>query len=85
MGVEPRGLIKKANLTFAAKFIRVLAHHRLSPTAFDNIFTWDRMVLVAAMVAGFEVDFPRLLLAVICERTFKASTTYPFRYMIFEL
>lgn len=37
------------------------------------------------MVAGFEVDFSRLLVAVIHERGFEASTTYPFPYMNFEL
>ena len=37
------------------------------------------------MVAGFEVDFSRLLVAVIHERGFEASTTYPFPYIIFEL
>ena len=40
--------------------------------------------MVAAMVTGFEVDFLRLLLAVIHERDFKASTTYPFSCMIIE-
>lgn len=37
------------------------------------------------MVAGFEVDFLRLLMAIIHERDFKASTTYLFPYIIFEL
>ena len=37
------------------------------------------------MVLWFEVDFPRLLLAVIHERYFKTSNTYPFPCMIFEL
>ena len=83
--LEPRVLIRKSNFTFAAKFIRLLVCHCLSPTAADNIPTWDRTVLVAAMVAGFEVYFPRLLLTVIHERVFKASTTYPFPCMIFEL
>lgn len=35
--------------------------------------------------AGFEVDFPSLLLEVIHERAFKALTTYLFPCMIFEL
>ena len=83
--LEPRGLIKKANLTFAAKFIWILVRHFLSPNTADNILTWDRAVLVGAMVAGFEVDFLRLLLEVIHERVFKTSTTYHFLCMIFEL
>ena len=83
--LEPRGVIKKANFTFAAKFIWLLVYHCLSPTTAENILTWDRAVLVAAMVAGFEVDFSTLLLSIIHERAFKASTTYPFPCMIFEL
>ena len=50
----------------------------LSPIASNNILLWDRVVLVAAMVTGFEVDFLRLLLAVIHERDFKASAITPF-------
>ena len=41
--------------------------------------------MVAALVDGLEVDFPRLLIFVIHERAFKAYTTYPFACMIFKL
>ena len=54
---EPKGAIKKANLTFIAKFLWLLVRHCLSPTAADNIVTWDRAVLMAAMIAEFEVEF----------------------------
>ena len=47
--LETRGVIKKANLTFVAKFIWLLIRHCLSPTAAEKIFTWDRVVLVAAI------------------------------------
>ena len=57
----------------------------LSPTAADNIVTWDRAVLMAAMIAGFEVDFAWLLQEVMHERAFKVTTTYPFPCMIFSL
>ena len=40
---------------------------------------------MAAMIAGFEVDFTWLLQAVMHERAFKVTTTYPFPYMIFAL
>ena len=83
--LESRGLIKKSNLKFAAKFIWLLVHHYLSPTTAYNILTWDRVVLVVAMVAELEVDFLRLLLVVIHKKAFKASTTCPFPCMIFEL
>ena len=58
---EPKGAIKKANLTFTAKFLWLIVHHSLSPTDADNIVTWYRAVLMAAMIAGFEVDVAWLL------------------------
>ena len=83
--MEPKGAIRKANLTFTAKFLRLIVCHCLSPTAADNIVTWDRAVLMAAMISGFEVDFVWLLQAVMHERAFKVATTYPFPCMIFSL
>ena len=83
--LERKGGIKKDNLTFTAKFLWILVHHFLSPTTADNIVAWDRAVLIVGMVAGFEVDFAWLLQAVIHERDFKATTTYPFLCMVFEL
>ena len=41
----------------------------------DNIVTWDCTVLIAAMIAGFEVDFAWLLQAIMHERDFKVTTT----------
>ncbi|MFV1207871.1 hypothetical protein QML09_29465, partial [Klebsiella pneumoniae] len=38
-----------------------------------------------AMIAGFEVDFAWLLQAVMHERAFKVTTTYPFPCIIFAL
>ncbi|TMW81335.1 hypothetical protein EJD97_010271 [Solanum chilense] len=83
--IEPKGAIKKDNLTFTAKFLWLIVRHCLSPTAADNIITWDRAELMAAMIAGFEVDFAWLLQAVMHERAFKVTTTYPFPCMIFSL
>ena len=37
--LEPRSVIKKANLTVVAKFIWLLVFHFLSPIAADNILT----------------------------------------------
>ena len=82
---EPKGAIKKANLTFTVKFLWLIVRHCLSPTAADNIVTWDRQVLMAAMISGFEVDFAWLLQAVMHERAFKVTSTYPFPCMIFAL
>ena len=81
----PKGAIKKANLTFTAKFLWLLVRHYLSPTAAHNIVTWDRAVLMVTMIAGFEVDFTWLLQEVMHEREFKVTTTYPFPCMKFAL
>ena len=43
---EPKVAIKKANLTFTTKFLWLIVRHCLSPTATDNIVTWDRAVLM---------------------------------------
>ena len=70
--LDSRGLIKNANLTF-------------SSMASNNILTWDRAVLVAALVAELEIYIVKLLISIIHERAFKSSTTYPFTCMIFLL
>ena len=80
-----KGAIKKANLIFTAKFLWLIVLHCLSPTAADNIVTWDRAVLMAVMIAGFEVDFAWLLQEVMHERAFKVTNTYPFPCMMFSL
>ena len=72
---EPKGAIKKANLTFMEKFLWFIVFHCLSPTAADNIVTWDRALLMAAMIADFEVDFAWLLQAVMHEKAFKVTIT----------
>ena len=41
--------------------------------------------MMEAMIAGFEVDFAWLFQAVMHERAFKVTTTYPFPCMIFAL
>ena len=82
---EPDRAIKKANLTFRAKFLWLLVRHCLYPTATYNNVTWDRAVLMAVMITEFEVDFACLLQAVMHERAFKVTTTYPFPWMIFAL
>ncbi|KAG5598756.1 hypothetical protein H5410_030126 [Solanum commersonii] len=80
----PRLGIRKATLTFVAKFFWLLVRNRVSPTKVDNQVTWDRAVMVAALVAGVEIDFARMLLAEIHERAFRTSTTYPFPCLIFS-
>ena len=83
--MDPKNLIKKANLTFASKFIWFFVCHRESPITTDNILTWDRAFLVEAMVAGFEIDFMKLLIYIIHDRAFKDFNSCPFACMIFQL
>lgn len=80
--LEPRGLIKKDNLMFVEKFIWIFLLHCLYLTVADNILMWDRAVLVASLVARFDIHFSRLLLAFFHARSFKALTTYPFLSLI---
>ncbi|TMX04506.1 hypothetical protein EJD97_007921 [Solanum chilense] len=83
--MEPKGAITKATWTLTTKFLWLIVHQCQSPTAADNIVTWDRAVLMAAMIAEFDVDFAWLLEAVMHERAFKVTTTYTFLCMIFSL
>ena len=83
--LEPQGGIKKANLTFTDNFLWLIVRHCLSPTTVDNIITWDCAVLMAAMIAGFEVYLACLLQAVMHERAFKVTTTNPFSCTVFAL
>ena len=62
-------------MTFTTMFLWLIVRHCLSPTAVDNIVTWDRTVLMAEMKAGFEVDFAWILQADMHERAFKVTTT----------
>ena len=72
---DPKGMIKKANLTFIDKLFLLLVRHLLFMTIGDNILTWDRAVLVESLVADLEINFAKLLITVIHERAFKSSTT----------
>lgn len=57
----------------------------MSPTHADNLVTWDRAVIVAALVVGIEIDLSRLLLVEIHDSVFKTTTTFPFACMIFQI
>ena len=69
----------KEDLTFTTKFLWLIIRHFLSPTATYNIVIWDRAVLMAAMIAGFEVDFAWLLQAVMHDRALGSQLVTLFR------
>lgn len=75
-------LSRRSTFLLQPCFFWLVFSHRLSPMDTDNILTWDGAILVAALVAKFEIDFARVLISLIHERAFKAYTTYPFAYMI---
>ena len=58
-------------MTFTTKFLWLIVRHFLFFMVSYNIVTWDRVVLMVAMIAGFEVDFTWLLQEVMHERAFK--------------
>uniref|UniRef100_M1DGV9 Putative plant transposon protein domain-containing protein n=1 Tax=Solanum tuberosum TaxID=4113 RepID=M1DGV9_SOLTU len=70
--------IKKVTLNFAAKFWWSIIRAKLSPTMVDSIMTWDRVVMLAYLMAGHEIDFSQSLIAEIHERAFQEETTLPF-------
>ena len=63
--LEPNGSIKKANLNLTTIFLWLIVCHSLSPTAADNMVTWDRAVLMATLIAGFDEYFSWLLQAIL--------------------
>ena len=72
-------------MTFTDKFLWLIVHNCLSPTKADKVVILNRAVLMAAMIARFEVDFSCLLEVVMPERAFKVTNTYPFTCLIFSL
>ncbi|WMV46039.1 hypothetical protein MTR67_039424 [Solanum verrucosum] len=44
--------IRNATLSFPAKFWWSIVRHRLSPTHAKNVVTWDRAVILVALMAG---------------------------------
>lgn len=62
-------------MSFTAKFFWLLVQNRVSLTQADNVVTWDRSVMIAAIIAGLKIDFARILIAEIHKRAFKAPTT----------
>jgi len=76
---------RKAILSFIGNFSWTIVRTRLSLTQADNVVTWDRAVMLAALVAGRKIDFAQIPIAKIHERAFKTTTTLPFPCLIFHL
>lgn len=46
-----------------AKFFWLLVPYKLSPRMADYVLTWDRAVMVEALVEKLEIDFARIIIA----------------------
>lgn len=57
----------------------------MSPTQADNVVSWDRVVMIASVLVGLEIDFAPILITEIHERAFRITTTVPFPCLIFQL
>lgn len=49
--------IKKVTLIFVANFFQLVVWNKVFPMQSNNVLTWDRVVKVAALVEGFQMDF----------------------------
>uniref|UniRef100_M1DYN2 Integrase core domain containing protein n=1 Tax=Solanum tuberosum TaxID=4113 RepID=M1DYN2_SOLTU len=72
--------IRKETLSFAVKFFWLAVRTRLSHTQADNVVTWERAVMISALMAGLELNFSRILIGKIHDRAFQTTTTLPFPY-----
>lgn len=61
-----------------AKFFWLLVLNRVSRNKTDKVPTWDRVIMVAALAVGLEIDFARMMFADIHERDLRPSTITPF-------
>lgn len=59
--------IKKTSFNLAAKLWWSIARAKLSPTIADNHLTRDRVVMVACLMVGYELDFAYILIVEIHE------------------
>ncbi|KAM3217714.1 putative protein isoform X1 [Capsicum annuum] len=83
--VTSKGTITKASLNFAAKFWWAIVRSRLGSTSGDNRLTPDRAVLVASIMAGYNINIPRYIVEEIRERALQVTTSIPFPCLVYRL
>lgn len=69
--------IQKATLTFKVKFWWAIMRSHLYITVADNHLTLDHAIMVAYMMASYQIDFTGLIVE-IHERAFRGITTVLF-------
>jgi hypothetical protein len=91
IGVEPAWVrehtssIKKAHLSFRAKFWWLIIRSWIRPTRADNVITLERAVLLASVLAGYDIDWAQVIADHLHEAAFHFSTSLPFPVMIHRL
>lgn len=83
--IEGQGMIKREIITFAVKFSWLLVCYRLCLAAADNVQTWDRVALIASMMARYDIDFAAIIRRGLLKRAFSGTATLPFLCIIQRL
>ena len=84
MGYNTHVSFWKATLTFADKSFSVVVRNKVSPAQADNVLTWDKEIMVVEQVVVLEVNFSKMLLAVIHERVLTPPPLTPFHVLSFR-
>lgn len=63
----------------------LIVRYRLSLTMADNHLTLDHVVMVASIMAIYNIDFARCIIAEIHEREFWHTMIIPFPYLIYRI
>lgn len=77
--------IKKVSLSFMTKFWWAIVRFCIWSTQADNTLTQIRVMLVASIMVGYDIDFTHCIVAEIHKRAFRRSTTTLFPYLIHML
>lgn len=59
--------------------------HRLSSTFVDDVLTWDQVVLISSLIAGYDINFSRWIQAGISKRAFRELNTILFPCLVQRL
>lgn len=80
--IEGQGVIKKAALNFAVKYLCLVVYYRLFMTTADSLLTWDGAVLIVSTMAGYDIDFAAIFRHGLHERAFGNIATLPFPFLV---
>lgn len=75
----------KASLSFANKIWWAVVRSRIWPTQVDNTLALDHTVLIASIIATYDIVFAHCIVEKIHERALKRSTSFLFPCLIHKL